>query len=72
MISPQVNKDVPEHKCQHLVASIKVKLHDIFSLIGVCYILVDYKISNTLKMLHRFADLCIRIFVFSSGRAYLC
>ena len=32
MISPQVNKDVPEHKCQHLVASIKVKLHDTFSL----------------------------------------
>ena len=32
MISPKVNKDVPEHKCQHLVASIKVKLHDIFSL----------------------------------------
>ena len=30
MISPQVNKDVPEHKCQHLVASIQVKLHDIF------------------------------------------
>ena len=30
--SPQVNKDVPEHKCQHLVASIKVKLHDICSL----------------------------------------
>ena len=32
MISPKVNKDVPEHKCQHLVASIQVKLHDICSL----------------------------------------
>ena len=65
--SPQVNKDVPEHKCQHLVTSIKVRLQDIFSLFGVCY-----KISNTLKMLHRFAEICIRIVVFSSGGAYLC
>ena len=31
-ISPKVNKDVPEHKCQHLVANIQVKLHDICSL----------------------------------------
>ena len=36
-ISPKVNKDVPEHKCQHLVASIQVKLHDICSLFSYLF-----------------------------------
>ena len=36
-ISPKVNKDVPEHKCQHLVANIQVKLHDICSLFSYLF-----------------------------------
>ena len=36
-ISPKVNKDVAEHKCQHLVASIQVKLHDICSLFSYLF-----------------------------------
>ena len=72
MISAQVNKDVPEHKCQHLVASIKVKLHDIFSLFRCLLHISGLQDFEYPKMLHRFAEICVRIIVFSSGGAYLC